>query len=41
MTNAENHYKVRVQQRKWQAPTKKDEKILALKALLKEKEQTR
>jgi hypothetical protein len=41
MTNAENYYKVRVQQEKWQAPTKKDEQILALKALLKEKEQTR
>jgi hypothetical protein len=41
MTNAENHYKVLIQQGKWQAPTKKDEQILALKALLKEKEQTR
>jgi hypothetical protein len=41
MTNAENHYKVRIQQGKWQAPTKKDEQILALKALLQEKEHTR
>jgi hypothetical protein len=37
MTNAENQYKVRIQQGKWQAPTKKDEQIVALKALLKDK----
>jgi hypothetical protein len=41
MTNAENHYKVRVQQGKWLAPTKKDEQIIALKALLQEKEHAR
>jgi hypothetical protein len=34
LSNAENHYKTRIQKEKWNAPNKKDEQIMALKALL-------
>jgi hypothetical protein len=34
LLNAENHYKMRIQQESWMGPSKKDEEITALKALL-------
>jgi hypothetical protein len=33
LSNTENHYKTRIQKEKWNAPNKKDEEIMALKAL--------
>jgi hypothetical protein len=38
LLNAENHYKMRIQQESWMARSKKDEEITALKALLNNKE---
>jgi hypothetical protein len=38
LLNAENHYELRMQQEKWKAPSKKDEQIIALKALLSGKQ---
>jgi hypothetical protein len=34
LSNAENHYKMQNQQESWMAPSRKDEEIMALKALL-------
>jgi hypothetical protein len=38
LSNAENHCKTRVRQEKWKAPKKKDEEIMALNALLLNKQ---